>query len=349
MATAKREQDTPLTERLFEEFYRFSFFRAVGLLELLAPGKTQIGNTLNPADEPARFSVKPGFVFPPSDISNLRQADERSPAEMEVAFMGLVGPSGVLPNWFNELVVERMQQKDFALSSFLDIFHHRLISLFYLAWKKYRFPVTYLPEVKDRFSHYLICLIGLGTENLPRITRLPEESLAFYSGLLSRQVPSAIAIEATVEYCSGVNAEVHQFIDRLIPLDPDDYTQIGIANGEIGVNAVCGSETWENQTKFRINLGPMNYPRFVRFLPTGDLLRPIFSLVRYMVGIDYDFDIRLVLKREEAFPCQLGGQETPASPHLGWSTWLKSSGTTLEEDPFITLQEAEAGARFAIN
>jgi predicted component of type VI protein secretion system len=203
MATAKREQDTPLTERLFEEFYRFSFFRAVGLLELLAPGKTQIGHTLNPADEPARFSVKPGFVFHPSDISNLKQVDERNPAEMEVAFMGLVGPSGVLPNWFNELVAERMQQKDFTLSSFLDIFHHRLISLFYLAWKKYRFPVTYLPEVKDRFSHYLMCLIGLGTETFreladcrknrsllqrPSVERFRQPQL---SGQLSNIVPES--------------------------------------------------------------------------------------------------------------------------------------------------------------
>ena len=34
MAREKREQDTPLKERLLDEFYRFSFFQAVLLLEL---------------------------------------------------------------------------------------------------------------------------------------------------------------------------------------------------------------------------------------------------------------------------------------------------------------------------
>jgi type VI secretion system protein ImpH len=347
MAAKKREQDTPLREHLFGEFYQFSFFRAVGLLELLAPEKTPLGRTMNPAVEAVRFSVKPGFVFPPSDISGLRQADEGSPVDMEVAFMGLIGPSGVLPNWYNELAIERMQHKDFTFVSFLDIFHHRLISLFYLAWKKYRYTVTYLPNVKDRFSQYLLSLIGLGTEYLPGGIGLPEESLIFYSGLLSRQVPSTIAIEATVEYYSGVKAEIHQFIDRIILLDPADYSRIGAANGELGVNAVCGSRTWENQTRFRVNLGPMNYTLFVGFLPSGNTLRPIFSLVRYMVGVEFSFDIRLVLKREEVPACRLGGPDTPAAPHLGWSSWLKSTGVTLQEDPFITFQETAAAAGFA--
>jgi type VI secretion system protein ImpH len=80
----------------------------------------------------------------------------------------------------------------------------------------------------------------------------------------------------------------------------------------------------------------MNFPRFVRFLPTGDMLRPIFSLVRYMVGIDYDFDVRLILKREEAFPCQLGEQETPASPQLGWSTVAQNNRVPLQKTRLYT-------------
>jgi len=341
VASEKREPDTSLKDRLFKEFYRFSFFKAVHLLELLFPKKKRLGETLTPGQEAVRFSVKPGFSFPPSDISGLKQEDEKMPVKMEVAFMGLIGPSGVLPYWYNELAGERLREKDFAFTAFLDVFHHRLISLFYLTWKKYRFPENYRVGAKDRLSNHLLSLIGLGTPGLAERIRLPQESLIFYSGLLSRPVPTAVAIEATVEYFSGTMVQIEQFIDRRIPISLEDQTQLGVANGQLGVDAVCGSSAWENQTKFRIRLGPMGYEHFLRLLPTGDLLPPVFSLVRYMVGIEYEFEIRLVLKREEVPPCVLG-MEPPASPLLGWSTWLKTPGIPQREEPYVTFQEPES-------
>ena len=338
MAPEKREQNTPLKERLSEEFYRFSFFQAVYLLELLEPDKTPIGDALRPGDEAVRFKVMPGFAFPPSDISGLIQPDGESRIEMEVTFMGLIGPNGVLPDWYNELAVERIRQKDFAMTSFLDIIHHRFISLFYLAWKKYRLSATYQSNAADRISRSVLSLVGMGTEGLSRRIGLPPESFVYNSGHLSRQVPSAVAIASAVAYYSGVEAEIHQFVDRLIPLDPEDFTQLGVANGELGVNTVCGSEVWENQTKFRLELGPMEYGRFIRLLPSGDLFLPIMSLVRYMVGIEFDFDLRLTLRKEEVFPCRLGGMETPISPKLGWTTWFTVPGETYHENPSVTVQ-----------
>ncbi len=338
MASEKRGPGTPLKDRLFKEFYSFSFFMAVHVLEYLFPDKKPLGKTLTPGEEVVRFSVKPGLAFPPSDISNLKQVDEERPVDMNVAFMGLIGPSGVLPYWYNELALERIRQKDFSLTAFLDIFHHRLISLFYLAWKKNRWPVNYMPGAKDKLSSYLLSIIGLGTPGLAGRIGLPEESLIFYSGLLSRAVPSVVAIESTVEYFAGAMTGVDQFIDRVISFDPEDQTQLGLANGQLGMNAVCGSCAWENQTKFRINLGPMEYARFVRFLPTGKMLRPIFSLVRYMVGIEYEFEVRLILKRGDVPLCTVG-METPTSPRLGWSTWVKTPGTIHREDPYVTFQE----------
>ena len=49
VAPEKRQSDSPLKDRLFEEFYRFSFFQAVHLLEMLFPGKKPLGQTLTPA------------------------------------------------------------------------------------------------------------------------------------------------------------------------------------------------------------------------------------------------------------------------------------------------------------
>lgn len=338
MATQERQSRPSLKDRLFEEFYGFSFFKAVGLLELLFPERKPLGQTLRPMEEVVRFKVKPGFSFPPSDIAGLKQEDPGKAAEMEVAFMGLIGPSGVLPHWYNEMAVERVWQKDFTLTAFLDLFHHRLISLFYLAWKRSRVAENYQFGGQDKVSRCLLSLIGLGTPGLCGRLGLPDEALIFWGGFLSRPVPSAVALEATVGYFSDTEVQVEQFIDREVLISPEDQTQLGSANTQLGMNALCGSRAMENQTKFRLCLGPMGYEHFFRLLPMGDLLRPIFSLVRYMVGIEYEFEIRLILRREEVPPCVLGGQ-TPGVSRLGWSTWIQTPGVSLPADPSVTFHE----------
>ncbi|MBC2696346.1 MAG: type VI secretion system baseplate subunit TssG [Desulfobacteraceae bacterium] len=92
MASKKRQSNTPLKERLFKEFYGFSFFKAVDLLESLLPDKKPLGQTLLPDEEAVRFSVKPGFSFPPSDISNLTHSDKKIPVNMEVTFYNRCKP-----------------------------------------------------------------------------------------------------------------------------------------------------------------------------------------------------------------------------------------------------------------
>ncbi len=339
MAAQERKPGSPLAERLFAEFYRFSFFQAVHLLEAFSPEKKPIGEALTPREEPVRFSVKPGLAFPPSEVADVARVDDGAPI-MQVAFMGLIGPSGVLPYWYNEHAVERLREKDSAFTAFLDIFHHRLISLFYRSWKKYRCSENY-GGADDRLSRCLLSLIGLGTPGFPLTTRLPADPLIFYSGMLSRRIPSAVAVEATVAYFAGTKAVIDQFLERVIPLDPDDVTRLGAANSELGINTVCGSFTRDCRNSFRINLGPMEFTRFNRFLPSGGMLRPVFSLVRYIVGVEYEFEVRIHLKREEVPPCVIGGPG-PASVRLGWTTWLKAPAAAYDVDPYVTFQESDA-------
>jgi type VI secretion system protein ImpH len=340
MAAEERQPRAPVREALDREPCGFSFFQAVRLLEELTPGTTPIGVATRPREEAVNFCVRPGFTFPPSDIAGVMKEGESAPARMEVAFLGLIGPSGVLPYWYNELARERNRQKDYGFTAFLDMFHHRLVSLFYLAWKRYRCDATYRPEGRDRLSRCLLSLLGLGTEGLTKRLGVHMEDLIYYGGLLSRTIPSAVSLERVVGYFARTRTVIEQFLPRQIRIDPEDQTQLGAANGRLGVDAVCGSLVWDRQSAFRVHLGPMDYGHFDKLLPTGRLSGTIFSITRYASGVQYDCDLRLILRRTEVPPCVLGRQE--GRPLLGWSTWVSAPGFEHAEDPSIIVQSPAA-------
>lgn len=339
MAPKKRTAHSSLIEHLFEEAPRYNFFSAVHLLEALSSNKKQLGTTLEPGQETVRFSVQPGFSFPASDISDLRPGNEDDPTTMEVAFLGLIGPSGILPHWYNDLALDRQRGKDTTLTAFLDLFHHRLISLFYLAWKKHQFPVNFQPRARDRLSGYLLSLCGLGTQGLSGRIGFAEESLNFYSGLLSRTVPSASAISDTVAHFTDAEARVEQFLERLIPLDPSDLSPLGRGNAVLGGDSILGTHVWECETTFRVVVGPLSFGQFQRLIPSGDLQQSTFALIRTMVGIEYEFALRLMLRREEVPGCRLGRAPNKPETRLGWSTWLKGEQFLHDTDMAVTFQE----------
>ena len=95
-----------------------------------------------------RFGVNNSLSFPPSQIHAVNWEDEIP--LMTVNFMGLTGPMGVLPYVYSELIAARARNRDRSMAAFFDIFNHRIISLFYRAWEKYRSPVAYERDGEDR-------------------------------------------------------------------------------------------------------------------------------------------------------------------------------------------------------
>src|SRR5262249_4364848 len=153
--------------------YTFGFFQAIRLLERLCPDRKPVGRFVNPSEEVAHFGANPSLAFPASEIQSL-EASPGQPARMTVNFMGLTGPLTALPQWYTVLVADRLRANDKALRDFLDIFNHRFISLFYQAWEKYRFPISYERGELDRFSHLLPDLIGMGTRGLQDRQAIPD-------------------------------------------------------------------------------------------------------------------------------------------------------------------------------
>ena len=155
--------------------------------------------------------VNPDTAFPAGEIQSLEFRSD-APVRMAVNFMGLTGPEGVLPYSYSLLISERMRARDTTLRDFLDLFHHRIISLFYRAWEKYRFGVAHERNQRDIVTQHLKDLVGLGESRLQERLAIRDDVLLFYAGLLAPQQRSAAALQQLVGDYFGVRVEVEQFV-----------------------------------------------------------------------------------------------------------------------------------------
>jgi type VI secretion system protein ImpH len=316
---------SPIREALAARPCAFGFFQAVRLLARIMPARQVVGRFNNPSEEGVRFGANPALAFPASEIQSLElRAD--APAQMRVNFMGLTGPLGALPLAYSELVLERLRERDPAMRDFYDIFNHRAISLFYQAWEKYRFEIPYERLEHDRFSRLVLALIGLGTPGLEDRQEVPDDSLLFYGGLLGAHARSAVGLRQLLGDYFDTPVEIEQFMGAWRPVEEDSQCSLGETGAyseQLGMGAVIGDETWDQQSRVRIRLGPLTLARYREFLPGAEGYRRIRALTAFYVGDECDVELQLILRRDDVPRCELAA--AGEGPLLGWTSWVKNA------------------------
>jgi type VI secretion system protein ImpH len=329
--------EPPAAQKLLEDSPgAFNFFQAVRLLGRLLPERRPVGEFANPETETVRFGASSDVGFPPGQIASVQSAEDGQP-RMRVNFMGLTGPNGVLPLYYSTLVRERLRAHDGAMRAFFDLFNHRAISLFYRAWEKHHFTVAYERGAGDCVSPRLLDLIGLGSPGLAGRQDTPDEALQFRCGLLAPRVRSAEALRSLLMDYFEVPVEIEQFVGAWRAIDEETqcrFTGAAVCSEQLGAGALVGDEIWDRQSGVRVRLGPLTLEQYRSFLPDGDAHRPLCSLIRFYAGTELEFQIQLVLRREETPACELG-REGPSAPRLGWLSWARTAPMGRDPDDGI--------------
>ncbi len=334
MATPGRTDDSAIEQGPYQAVevllhhvpQEFEFFQAVRLFERLFPERSPVGRFVSPSKEVLRFCAHASIPFPPSRIQRMDWPDAVGSApRMVINFMGLAGPSGLLPLYYTELIVDRVRNKDYVLRDFLDVFNHRMISLFYQAWEKYRFAIAYERGERDRFSHSLMDLIGMGTLHLDNRLAVRDDTLMYYSGLLSLHSRSAAALRLILWDYFDVPVEIEQFVGAWHRLEEPNLCRFewSTASEQLGGGAIVGDEIWNQQSGVRIKMGPLSLEEYLDFLPSGTAHEPLKSLAKFISRGEIDFEVQLILKKDEVPACELGSEEVSA-PRLGWVSWAKT-------------------------
>ena len=362
--SADRDAEVPpLTKalrRVIEDLaarpYTFDFFRAVRLLQCAGADLPRLGTSNSPEQDPVRFGQRPSLAFAPSTLDGL---DLGPIPKLFVNFFGMFGPNGPLPLHLTDYAIRRQLgqsvddggddkplpsgRKDNTMVAFMDIFHHRLVSLFFRAWACNQIVVDFDRPQDQRFPFYIGSSFGLGSETndygqfQPHPDPLPVSAKLYYAGRLACQTRNAEGLQAILQDYFGEPVEIQTFQGRWLELPPDSICKLGDspATGQLGINAIAGSRFWDCQLSFRVRVGPTRFSSFTRFLPGSDSLERLRSWVLNYVGIQYFWDLQIVLAAKDVPDTPLTSNRAPQLGRLGWTTWLKSKPFAHDSDDLV--------------
>lgn len=256
-------------------------------------------------------------------VSGFRRRNGK--ASVMSGLAALIGPLGSLPPFYNELVMREERSRSRALGAFFDLFSARMSELFVAAGEKYRLArrLRWSRDRKDNaFITSLFALTGFGTARLREKSRVDEDLILRFSGFFAARTRNAANLRAMLREFTGLPIEIEQFRGRWLTIPVEERSRMGQRAGvQLGVNASAGAFVQNFSGSFRIVIGPLDYSDYQALTPGGRNAGEIFALARLYVGAGLEFDIQVILKKEQIPQCRLGKPDEPA--RLGWNSWAR--------------------------
>lgn len=339
--------DNSLLMKLFDKPGAFNFFQAIRLIELYHFNQVRNENGKDfLLGKYLRFTSEIGLEFKATDIEKIlaqkSDKDQILSFELSVNFMSFLGSQGVLPIPFTEMSLQKIRQKDRGFVDFLNIFINRTLLLFYQAWKKQH---AFLGYERDFLSGRINIQQQL-FENLMGCTSSLQSTTDIYPALLfntahfAKRSRNSITLQQILSAYFQVPSKVLTFQGEWLNLPEEDCSRLSASSNfnRLGIETHLGKRIYFCQHRIRIQLGPLTYLQWQRFLPKhANTLKKIFRLIQSYIELHLTFDVQLILKKED-IPCfQLGNNNF----HLGWNSWLYTNKFT--QDSFDVILGNEIG------
>ena len=332
-----------MSKDLYKEGHDFALFQAIRILERIGGGP-RLGREGPAAAETIRLRPDTSLGFAPSDVTAIDRTppspaarDQPQRLRVTTGFGGLYGVTSPLPSYYGEALV-RPDSDTNRVRDFLDLFHHRLLSLLYRTFTRHHYHAEFAADGSDDLSRRLLCWLGIDARAAMALG-VPAVRLLRHAGLLIGRNRPPRALEILWSELCEVPIRVSGNQGRWVTVPVDQQARLGTQSSRLGQDLVIGRRIHDVSGKFRITVGPVEYETFESFLPGGPALERLGQAIHLALPSAFDYEVELLLRADSRRPFQLGGTR---QSRLGWTTWAGVETATRAADATVVFQATSA-------
>lgn len=296
------------------------------LAERLLGRGSALGTDAACHEERIRLRHDPSLAFSTGEVSGLRvrplaldaqdpPGTPRAALEITTAFLGLSGSISPLPSYLAEEIAQEDEEAP-RRRDFLDVFHHRFISLYYRARARSDHPNGYRSDQSDPWSTRILALLGRDAEPGIERWRLLRWAPLLAERNLTPAALAAIIADVLEEDLGSVGVDIEPLVGAWAEIDPRDRNRLGRACSTLGQDLVLGRRILDRAGKFRIVVGPLSREDLVHAQERKEALRRVAAVVGELCPPSVEVELWLWLTKDAAPHLVLG------KARLGRDTWL---------------------------
>ena len=268
-------------------------------------------------DKKLRFVQNASLEFPQQEFAAVNHDDAQQHMTVLTNFLGLLGATGVMPTHYTEDLLHQLKAKNYAQKEFYDIFHQRIIELFYAADQALSpiidaDAINLNPSQHSAIQHYLCDLLGIDYQT----NHVALQHNSFYAN----PTPSAAKLAQILRANTLLNITVQQSMPITENIPTQYCNQLNAEksyNMLLNTDFVLGDRARFDHAYFLIVVTAECLNEFTRIKRDTRIMENIQHHARAYAGNAFKFNIEIQIDEREIQPMQLA-----TSAYLGASSFL---------------------------